>query len=107
LPDNKKLLEIKQRCEAAKAEELKRAKAVTSIQTAKDEERLAVYRTLRAKGVKLGKKVHNLPETVEMNITVDAKGKLHFPVLLLYDEFMATDFIQDWPEDGKLSAQLR
>jgi hypothetical protein len=42
-----------------------------------------------------------------MNIRVDAKGKLHFPVLILYDEFMATDFIQDWPEDDKLSVQLR
>lgn len=42
-----------------------------------------------------------------MNITVDSKGKLHFPVLLLYDEFMATDFIQDWPEDAKLSVHLR
>ena len=39
----------------------------------------------------------------------DELGRMRtqYPVLLLYDEFMATDFIQDWPEDGKLSAQLR
>jgi len=48
-----------------------------------------------------------LPETVDMNIQLDKKGKLHFPVLILYDEFMATDFIQDWPEDDKLNVQLR
>jgi len=27
---------------------------------------------------------------------------LHFPVLLLYDEHMTTDFIQDWPENQTL-----
>jgi hypothetical protein len=27
--------------------------------------------------------------------------------LILYDEFMATDFIQDWPEDATLASQLR
>lgn len=48
-----------------------------------------------------------MPETVEMNIKVDSKGKLHFPVLIIYDEFMVTDFIQDWPEDAKLNVQLR
>ena len=42
-----------------------------------------------------------------MNIKVDSKGKLHFPVLIIYDEFMVTDFIQDWPEDAKLNVQLR
>jgi hypothetical protein len=73
----------------------------------KDDEKLAVYRSLRSKGVKIGKKCHHLPETVEMNINLDSKGKLHFPVLILYDEFMATDFIQDWPEDEKLITHLR
>lgn len=32
---------------------------------------------------------------------------LHFPVLLLYDEFMQTDFIQDWVEDQTFAQQLR
>jgi hypothetical protein len=44
---------------------------------------------------------------VEQSITVDKKGKLHFPVLILYDEFMQTDFIQDWPEDQTFAQQLR
>ena len=47
----------------------------------------------------MGKKLNFLPEAVEMQIDLDNKGKLHFPVLLLYDEYMQTDFIQDWQED--------
>ena len=41
----------------------------------------------------MGKKLNFLPEAVEMQIDLDNKGKLHFPVLLLYDEYMQTDFI--------------
>ena len=38
---------------------------------------------------------------------LDNKKKLHWPVLILYEEFMVTDFIQDFPEDDTLSSQLR
>lgn len=72
---------------------------VTLINQGKEDEKLKVYRNLRGKHIKLGKAVHNLPQIVDQSITVDKKGKLHFPVLLLYDEFMQTDFIQDWVED--------
>jgi len=61
---------------------------------------------MRGKKIKIGKKVHFLPEIVEVSITEDSKSKLHFPVLILYDEFMATDFVQDWPEDSTLRDQL-
>jgi len=54
---------------------------------------MKVYRALRANKVKLGKALHDLPSMVEQSITLDKKGKLHFPVLLLYDEFMQTDFV--------------
>jgi len=63
------------------------------INSGKDDDKLRVYRTLRANKVKLGKVLHSLPATVEGSITVDKKGKMHFPVLVLYDEFMQTDFI--------------
>jgi hypothetical protein len=68
---------------------------------AKDK-KLSVYRNMRGKKIKIGKKIHYLPEIVEVSITEDASGKLHFPVLILYDEYMASDFIQDWPEDNTL-----
>ena len=73
----------------------------------KQDKKLEVYRNLRKKKCKIGKKVHHLPESVELQISEDDDGKLHFPVLLLYDEFMATDFIQDWQEDLILKDALR
>lgn len=72
---------------------------------AKDK-KLEIYRNLRSKKIKIGKRIHFLPEIVDVSITADADGKLHFPVLLLYDEYMATDFIQDWPEDVTVKDQL-
>lgn len=76
------------------------------MQVLEKDQKLVVYRNLRNKKIKLGKRVHHLPEIVDVAITEDSDGKLHFPVLLLYDEYMATDFIQDWQEDTLLKDQL-
>ena len=72
-------------------------KQVETIQVGKKDKKMEIYRNLRQKKVKIGKKIHSLPEGgVDLQITQDKGGLLHFPVLLLYDEFMTTDFIQDW-----------
>ena len=68
---------------------------------------MAVYRSIREQGIKLGKRVHELPEVHDQSIKLDNRKKLHFPVLILYEEFMVTDFIQDWPQDETLATQLR
>jgi len=65
---------------------------------------MAVYRAIREKGIKLGKRVHELPEVVDQHVKLDNRKKLHFPALILYEEFMVTDFIQDFPEDETLSS---
>ena len=54
---------------------------------------MRVYRALISKGVKLGKAMHDLPASVDGNIWVDKRDRLHFPVLILYEEYMVTDFI--------------
>ena len=61
---------------------------------------------MREKKLKLGKKVHFLPEIVDVNIWLDDDGLLHFPVLVLYPEYMTSDFIQDFREDQPLSDQF-
>jgi hypothetical protein len=66
---------------------------ISTIKTLAHDKKYIVYKNLREKKVKLGKQVHHLPEIVDINIEVDSEGLLHFPVLLLYDEYMATDFI--------------
>jgi hypothetical protein len=76
------------------------------MQALAKDKKLSVYRNMRSKKIKVGKKIHYLPEIVEVAITEDSQGKLHFPVLILYDEYMATDFIQDWSEDCTLREQL-
>lgn len=81
------------------AREKEIVKETATLNAQKEDKKLEIYRNLRGKKIKLGKKVHHLPESVELQISKDDDGKLHFPVLLLYDEFMATDFIQDWRED--------
>ena len=68
----------------------------------KADKKLSVYKNIRGKKIKLGKRLHHLPDGMELQISEDKEGFLHFPVLLLYDEFMQTDFIQDWREDQKL-----
>lgn len=95
-PGDKKLLKLKETFDVAVKNESIRANDVATLQTMKMDKKLEVYRNLRGKKCKIGKKVHHLPESVELQIFTDDDNKLHFPVLLLYDEFMATDFIQDW-----------
>ena len=68
---------------------------------------MAVYKTIRDKGIKLGKRVHELPEVVDQHVKLDNRKKLHFPVLVLYEEFVVTDFIQDFIEDDTFAEQLR
>jgi len=82
---------------------MKAMREVQLIHKGKEDKMLEVYRALRSKGVKVGKKSHELPEIVDSNITVDKYGKLHFPVLILYEEFMVTDFIQDFEEGERMS----
>ena len=76
------------------------------MQVLAKDKKLSVYRNMRGKKIKIGKKVHYLPEIVEVAINEDFSNVLHFPVLILYDEFMATDFVQDWPENSTLREQL-
>ena len=75
---------------------MERVRKIEIIKEAKDDKMMQVYRALRSKGIKLGKKIHDLPEVVDHSVKLDKNGKLHFPVLILYDEFMVTDFIEDF-----------
>ena len=71
------------------------------MKTLKEDKKLTLYRNMRSKKIKLGKKLEYIPENVgvDFKLEIDSDGKLHFPVLILYDEHMTTDFVQDWRED--------
>ena len=106
-PDNPKLIEMRQKCDQYMAQEIEHVKSIEIIKEAKQDRMMAVYRSIREQGIKLGKRIHELPEVHDQSIKLDNRKKLHFPVLILYEEFMVTDFIQDWPQDETLATQLR
>ena len=106
LPDNEKMLKWKQIFEAEIAHEKKLAKEIATLNQVKEDERMKVYRVLRGNRIKVGKRLHEVPADVNLQIFLDEYKKLHFPVLLLYDEFMCTDFIQDWEQDLTLRDAL-
>ena len=68
-------------------------KKIELINEAKQDKMMEVYRAIRSKGIKLGKKILDFPEIADFHVKLDSRGKLHFPVLILYDEFHVTDFI--------------
>lgn len=64
-----------------------------------------MYRHLRSKKIKIGKTIEmfeNLPDNIELKITSEKDGTLNFPVFLLYDQFMGSDFIQTVHESTTL-----
>ena len=107
VPNSQKLANLRAQCDEHMKKEIARVKEIEIIKEGNDTRMMAVYRMIREKGIKLGKRVHHLPEVHDQHIKLDNRKKLHFPVLILYEEFMTTDFIQDWPEDDTLAEQLR
>ena len=106
IPESKAIKAILEKAKEEEKKVFKRIDEISTMQALKKDEKMEVYRNLRSQGVKIGKKVHYLPEIVELSITSDKEGKLHFPVLILYDEYMATDFVQDWHQDVTIKEQL-
>lgn len=66
---------------------------IETLTAVKTDKKLAIYRQLRENKVRLGKKLNYDVQGQQIEISLDKDGKLHFPVLLLWDEFMQTDFI--------------
>ena len=65
----------------------------------KSEKQIAIYDALTNRGIKLRKQIHNIPPGVESEIYIDDESKVHFPLLIIYDEFNMTDYIQDFAEN--------
>ena len=107
VPESPKLLSLKRTVADAIRAEFEKVKKIELIKEKKSDKMMEVYRNIRSKGIKLGKKIIDLPEVGDARVSLDKYGKLHFPVLILYDEFMVTDFIEDFVEDERLAVILR
>ena len=68
-----------------------------------NEKRILLYDELTNKGIKLENQIVNIPSGYQAEIYKDEKNKYHFPILVLYEEFNMTDYIQDFAEDRLVS----
>lgn len=86
--------------------EQKKMNEMALINKLEESKKRKLYSQLMSHGIKIGKRLHFLPEDIQANLFIDDYQVLHFPVILLYDEFMQTDFIQDFPADTTFREQL-
>lgn len=66
LPDNEKMLKWKKIFEAEIANEKKIASEIATLNQVKEDERMKVYRVLRANKIKVGKRLHEIPADVNL-----------------------------------------
>lgn len=64
-----------------------------------NEKKILLYDELTNKGIKLENQLVNVPPGYQTEIYKDEENKYHFPILVLYEEFNMTDYIQDFVED--------
>lgn len=65
-----------------------------------------LFDEIRKYGIKIGQRLHHLPQDIGASLYIDDYNILHFPVIILYDEFMQCDFIQDFPSNSTFREQL-
>ena len=64
-----------------------------------NEKKILLYDELTNKGIKLENQLVSVPAGYQAEIYKDEENKYHFPILVLYEEFNMTDYIQDFAED--------
>lgn len=104
------LLETKNKVKLYEAEEKKIAELknelianlqkLEAFKSMGNKEKLKLYDILTKRGIKLKPQIHNISQTYEAKIYIDDEDKLHFPILIIYEEFNMTDYIQDFQENS-------
>ncbi len=74
------------------------------FQNLKNEEKAKLVNILNERGVKLKQQFHKIPPNYEAKIFLDEQDNiLHFPVLIVYEEFNVTDYLRDVEENSLIS----
>jgi hypothetical protein len=68
-----------------------------------NKEKIKLYDILTRRSIKIKPQVHKIPANVEASIYLDEDRLIHFPVLIIYEEFNMTDYIQDVDENSMIS----
>lgn len=64
-PASPKLVELREKCDVGLSKQIEQVKKIELIHEGKEDRMMAVYRKIRSHGIKLGKRVHELPEVVD------------------------------------------
>ena len=94
-----KYIEYEKNIESLKQKLLDDLCKMETFKNMKNEKKLLLYDELTSKGIKLENQLVNVPPGYEAEIYKDEQNKYHFPILVLYEEFNMTDYIQDFAED--------
>lgn len=87
--------------------EKKKMDEMALINKLEEAKKLELFSEIQKYGIKVGKQLHYLPQDIGASLYLDDYNVLHFPVIILYDEFMQCDFIQDFPMDSTFEEQLK
>ena len=101
-----KYIEYEKNIENLKQKLLDDLNKMEAFKNMKNEKKIILYDELTSKGIKLENQLVNVPPGYEAEIYKDEENKHHFPILVLYEEFNMTDYIQDFAEDRLVSEIL-
>eukprot|EP00027_Filamoeba_sp_ATCC50430_P002230 CAMPEP_0168550526 /NCGR_PEP_ID=MMETSP0413-20121227/5691_1 /TAXON_ID=136452 /ORGANISM="Filamoeba nolandi, Strain NC-AS-23-1" /LENGTH=341 /DNA_ID=CAMNT_0008581001 /DNA_START=35 /DNA_END=1060 /DNA_ORIENTATION=+ len=92
--------EQKQALKQKKQKELEAKKEVTTKKTH------LLMEEFEKRGIQMGKPLYDVQRQYEVDIHVDEQGALHWPVMLLYEEYNQSEFIKDFNENHTFAEHL-
>jgi len=98
-----------QNLEKIKIVEVEKQKKIQNMEIFKNmkfEEKSKLTKILTDKGIKLKQQFHKIPLNYEATIYLDQENIIHFPVLIVYEEFNTTDYLRDVEENSLISDVL-
>ena len=98
-----KYIEFEKNIENLKQKLLDDLSKMEAFKNMENEKKILLYDELTSKGIKLENQLVNVPPGYQTEIYKDEENKYHFPILVLYEEFNMTDYIQDFAEDRLVS----
>ena len=104
--NKKKYIDFEKNIENLKKKFLDDLNKIETFKNMENEKKIALYDDLTNKGIKLENQLINVPQGYQAEIYKDEEKKYHFPILVLYEEFNMTDYIQDFAEDRLVSEIL-
>ena len=98
-----KYIDMEKNIEKLKQKLLDDLNKMEAFKNMENEKQILLYDELTNKGIKLENQLVNIPSGYQAEIYKDEENKYHFPILVLYEEFNMTDYIQDFAEDRLVS----